>query len=117
MKGNNMKNMELGKIGEDMAADVLRSKGYQILRRNFRCGEGEIDIIAERYGELCFIEVKTRQSFHFGRPCEAVSREKRSHIRRVAGRYLEEMKSKGYIPRRIDFQIIEIVVEHSCHAF
>lgn len=112
-----MKKLELGQIGENMAAEVLRSKGYQILRRNFRCREGEIDIIAERYGEMCFIEVKTRQSFHYGRSCEAVSREKKSRIRKVAGHYLEEMKTRGYIPRRIDFQIIEIVVEHSCHAF
>ncbi len=112
-----MKNLELGKIGENMAAEVLRCKGYEILRRNYRCSHGEIDIIAGRYGEICFIEVKTRQGFAYGRPCESVTREKKQHIRKVAGHYLEDLKKKGYVPRRIDFQIIEIVMEHNCHAF
>lgn len=100
-----------------MAAEVLRNKGYQILRRNYRCRAGEIDIIAQRSGELCFIEVKTRQSFNYGRPCEAVSEEKKKHIRRVARQYLSDMRSRGYVPRCIDFQIIEIVVEHNQRAF
>lgn len=112
-----MNNQELGKMGEDMAAEVLRAKGYDILRRNYRCSAGEVDIIAEKWGELCFIEVKTRQSFAFGRPCESVTREKKKHIRAVAGEYLKDLEEKGYFPRAIDFQIIEIVVEHNLRAF
>lgn len=112
-----MDKRRLGEIGENMAADLLRSKGYDILRRNYRCKSGEIDIIAERYGELCFVEVKTRQGFDYGRPCEAVGSEKKKHIRRTAREYLEEMKERGYFPRRIDFQIIEIVAEHHVNAF
>ena len=108
---------ELGKIGENMAADVLRSKGYQILRRNYRCKSGEIDIIAQKLGEICFVEVKTRQSFNYGRPCEAVTAEKKMHIKKAAGEYLTEMRMKGYVPRFVDFQIIEIIVEHSQRAF
>ena len=107
----------LGKIGENMAAELIRGKGYDILRRNYRCREGEIDIIAERYGEICFVEVKTRQNFHYGRPAESVTREKKQHIRSTARRYLDELKEKGYIPRRIDFQVIEIVAEHHINAF
>ena len=112
-----MDRQKLGSIGENMAVEVLRSKGYQILRRNYRCRAGEIDIIAQRFGELCFIEVKTRQNFNYGRPCEAVNDEKKRHIRRAAREYLNDMKDRGYVPRCIDFQIIEIVVEHSCRAF
>ena len=112
-----MDRKELGRIGENMAADMLRSKGYQILRRNYRCRSGEIDIIAQRFGEVCFVEVKTRQSFNYGRPCQAVTDEKKRHIRKAAHEYLDEMKSKGYVPRCIDFQIIEIVIQHSFRAF
>lgn len=112
-----MDRKQLGEIGENMAAELLRSKGYDILRRNYRCRFGEIDIIAEKYGELCFVEVKTRQGFDYGRPCESVTYEKKKHIRRTAGEYLEELKSRGYIPRRIDFQVIEIVAEHHINAF
>lgn len=112
-----MNRQQFGEIGENMAADLLRCKGYDILRRNYRCPEGEIDIIAEKWGELCFVEVKTRQGFNYGRPCEAVNGEKKQKIRRTAGYYLEEMKEKGYYPRRVDFQIIEIIAEHHAHAF
>lgn len=112
-----MNRLELGRIGETMAAEVLRSKGYEILRRNYRCRSGEVDIIAQRFGEVCFIEVKTRQNFNYGRPCESVTEEKKKHIRLAARHYLDDMKTRGYVPRCIDFQIIEIVVEHSCRAF
>ncbi len=112
-----MDRMKLGKIGENMAAEILRNKGYDILRRNYRCRCGEIDIIAERHGELCFVEVKTRQGFDFGRPCEAVTDEKKRHIRRTAREYIGELKEKGYFPRRVDFQVIEIVAEHHVNAF
>ena len=112
-----MDRRELGAIGENMAAELLRSKGYVILRRNYRCSAGEIDIIAERYGELCFVEVKTRQGFAYGRPCEAVTAEKKRHIRRAAQQYIEEMKAQGYVPRRVDYQIIEIIAEHHVRAF
>lgn len=107
----------LGQIGENMAAELLRGKGYDILRRNYRCREGEIDIIAERYGQISFVEVKTRQGFDFGRPCEAVTEEKKKHIRRAARQYLEAMKKQGYIPRGVDYQVIEIIAEHHPHAF
>ena len=112
-----MDKKKLGEIGENMAAEILREKGYDILRRNYRCREGEIDIIAERYGELCFVEGKTRQGFDFGRPCEAVTFEKKKRIRRTASRYIEEMKKLGYFPRRVDYQVIEIVTEHHVNAF
>ena len=112
-----MDKRELGYIGEGMATELLRRKGYEILQRNYRCTEGEIDIIAQRYGELCFIEVKTRQNLNYGRPCESVTREKKLRIKRAAYHYLEDMKARGYIPRRIDFQIIEIVAQHHVNAF
>ncbi len=106
-----------GRIGESTAADVMRAKGYKILRRNYRCKYGEIDIIAERYGEMSFVEVKSRQSFRYGRPCEVIDEEKKNHIRRAARCYLDEMKEKGYVPRRYDFQVMEVVVQHTTNAF
>lgn len=115
--GTGMDKRRLGEIVENMAAQLLESKGYEILQRNFRCKAGEIDIIALREGELCFVEVKTRQGFDFGRPCEAVTREKMRHIRSAARAYVEERIAAGDPPRRLDFQVIEIVAEHHRHAF
>ena len=63
-----MDNRVFGRIGENAAADVLRAKGYRILKQNYRCRYGEIDIIAEKYGDMSFVEVKTRQNLNFGRP-------------------------------------------------
>ena len=112
-----MTNQQLGKIGEDMAAQLLQAKGYEILQRNYRCREGEVDIIAEQSGEICFIEVKTRQNFRYGRPCESVTEQKKRHIRAAAVRYLHELREQGDFPGRIDFQVIEIVAQQMRHAF
>ena len=56
-----MERRELGAWGEERAAKYLRSKGYTILERNFRCRAGEIDIIALRGGVIAFVEVKQRR--------------------------------------------------------
>lgn len=81
---------DLGKTGERRAALYLERKGYRILRYNYRCPFGEIDLIAlDPSGEiLCFIEVKTRSGTRYGSPWEAVSGRKRSRIRRAAVHFL-----------------------------
>lgn len=69
----NYKQVE-GKIGEDAAAYYLTKHGYRIICRNFRCIQGEIDIIAKDGNNLVFIEVKTRTSTKYGEAKEAVRR-------------------------------------------
>lgn len=63
-------------LGEDAACSYLTRKGYRILERNFRKGYGEIDIIAIIDEILVFIEVKTRTSYSYGTPFEAISKKK-----------------------------------------
>lgn len=60
-------------LGEDLASEYLRKKGYKIIERNFRVGYGEIDIIAVKNKTLVFIEVKSRTSDIFGSPAEAIT--------------------------------------------
>lgn len=112
-----MNNSQLGRIGEDTAAEILRNKGFRILRRNYRCARGEVDIIAAKGPQICFIEVKTRQSMLYGRPCEAIDLSKQKHIKDAAVFYLREMENKGYVPAKISFDVMEIVVEHIKGAF
>jgi putative endonuclease len=112
-----MNNKQLGIIGENTAAELLTAKGYRILERNYRCRLGEIDIIADRAGDISFIEVKTRQGISYGRPCESVTDDKKEHIKRVASWYLKEMETQGYKPNGVAFQIIEVTVEHIEDAF
>ena len=84
--------MELGKTGENRAVEYLDKKGYRVLRRNYRCRSGEIDIIAIDGSTLCFIEVKTRTSLRHGMPCEAVDRRKLEHISRAAAVYMSRYR-------------------------
>src|SRR2546426_11439969 len=79
----------LGRTGERLAAEVLTNRGYRILERNFRCGYGEIDLVAEDGQELVFVEVKTRRGEAFGRPEEAVTIHKQRKLVQVASYYLD----------------------------
>ena len=80
----------LGAAGEVAVAQCYERAGYQILERNWRCREGEIDLILRTGGLLVFCEVKTRSTDAFGTPAEAVTRAKRDQVRRVARRYLDD---------------------------
>lgn len=62
-----------GQVGEEIATDFLREKGYKIITRNFRIRNGEVDIIATHKNILIFIEVKTRTSDEYGEAREAIS--------------------------------------------
>lgn len=112
-----MNNIEFGRIGEDTAAEMLKAKGYEILKRNYRCSTGEIDIIAARDFKLSFIEVKTRSSCFYGRPCEAVDRRKQDGIKKTAANYLREEKDRNCVYDSIGFDVVEIVVNHIENAF
>lgn len=78
----------LGRHGEELAAEHLRRSGMEILDRNWRCPEGEIDIVAADRRVLVVCEVKTRSDTRFGSPLEAVSPRKHARLRRLAVRWL-----------------------------
>lgn len=75
---------ELGRAGEDHAVAYLLKRGYTILERNWRCPQGEIDIVALTEGRLSVVEVKTRRSDGFGHPLEAIDARKRRRLWRLA---------------------------------
>ena len=74
---------ELGRHGEDVAVDYLRGVGLVVLCRNWRCRDGEIDVVATDADRLVVCEVKTRSGTAFGEPAESVTRLKAARIRRV----------------------------------
>jgi putative endonuclease len=78
-----------------MAADWYRANAYEVLDRNWRCREGEIDLIVRRGRTLVFCEVKTRSTDRYGSGVEAVGATKQRRIRRLAGRWLSELKARG----------------------
>ena len=82
------KNKEVGDRGEEIACDFLTERGFRILERNFSAAEGEVDIVAEKDGEVHFIEVKTRSHESHGSPLEAVTARKQERIRKAARLWL-----------------------------
>jgi len=80
---------ELGKKGEELAAQYLKEKGYKILETNWRFGHNELDLVAEDGDTLVVVEVKTRQSNALGDPEMAVTREKQRSIIRSANAYVK----------------------------
>jgi putative endonuclease len=78
----------LGREGEQAAAEYLEKAGLRVLARNWRCSEGEIDIVAAERRVLVVCEVKTRSSTRYGTPLEAITRTKLRRLRRLAGGWL-----------------------------
>ncbi len=99
---------KLGNKGEEIAAQYLEGKGYQIIQRNYHCRSGEIDIICKQARTLVFVEVKTRTSTSFGSPEEAITRTKRDHIRKAALEYIHQ-SSQPFLDMRFD--VIGIMME------
>jgi putative endonuclease len=96
----------VGQRWEALAEKKLEAAGYKILDRNFRTYFGEIDLVAEENGVLCFVEVKGRKGPRFGAPAEAVTFEKRRRIARAARTYVVRRRV-GQRPCRFD--VVSIV--------
>ncbi len=87
---------------EEQAAAWLEQAGLQILERNYRCRQGEIDLIALDGETLVFVEVKYRSGLWAGSPEEAVDRRKQNRIRTVARYYLYQKGLGEDLPCRFD---------------
>ena len=97
----------LGRRGEDAAADFYEKNGYRVLDRNFRCSEGELDLVVACRGVIVFCEVKTRATDHFGIPAEAVSIRKQGRVRRLAARWLEYHRPGAV---EVGFDVVSAIV-------
>lgn len=82
--------LRLGAEGEDRAAAWYHVRGYEIVARNWRCREGELDLICRTGRVVVVCEVKTRRSLDFGHPAEAVTPAKQRRVRQLAARWLRE---------------------------
>lgn len=89
----------LGDRGEAAAAAWYEARGYQVVSRNWRCRQGEIDLIVSSGGAVVFCEVKTRSSNRFGTPAEAVTASKQRRIRGLAVQWLADNPGCGSVVR------------------
>jgi putative endonuclease len=91
--------IERGDIGEKLAAEFLLKLGYEIISRNWRIRQGEIDIIAKDGRTIVFVEVKTAYGDKFGRPEEWVNTAKRRQIGKIAEAWIDKHNPEGYFFR------------------
>lgn len=97
---------ELGNWGESIAARHLESLGLKIVERNWRCPEGEIDLVAQADSLLAFVEVKTRRSRGMGSPEEALTPRKSQKLLQLGALYVAAHDLD--IDWRIDLVAVEI---------
>lgn len=101
-----MTRKDTGDLGEKLACDFLKKRGYRIRETNYRCPEGEIDIVATHRDCLVFIEVRTRTGRGFGTPEESITLHKMRKLREMAARYLQAHEHRGQW--RIDVVAVEL---------
>ena len=94
-------------LGEKIARDFLGKNGYEIIDTNYRCPDGEIDIIAKQKDTLVFIEVRTKKGRSYGSPEESITPLKKEKLRAVAGHYSQH-RSELPAEWRIDVVAIEM---------
>ena len=102
-----MRRKDTGLLGEKLAQDFLKKQGFNIIGTNYRCPEGEVDIIASHNDCLVFVEVRTKTSFVFGSPEESVTRAKKRRLINIAHHYRQNHDN---LPElwRIDFVAVEL---------
>lgn len=98
--------LRFGAAGEDRAAAWYAANGYRVVARNWRCRDGEIDVIAVQGHLVVFCEVKARSSDAFGLPAEAVTAVKQRKLRHLAMTWLAEASVR---PRDIRFDVASIL--------
>jgi putative endonuclease len=102
-----MRRKDTGVLGEKLAGDFLRRRGYHILEANYRCPAGEVDLVARHKDFLVFIEVRTKRSHEFGTPEESITATKKERLRTVAAHY---QQTHHNLPQlwRIDVVAVEL---------
>jgi len=97
----------LGHFGEAIAEGYLRRQGYEIIARNWRCRQGEIDLVARQGGDWVFVEVRTRRGASCGTAEESVTPAKQRRLVRLAQSFLQAEGLED-VPWRIDLVAVEV---------
>ena len=98
----------IGRLGEQIAESYLKTSGYRIIERNYRCPVGEIDLIAEEKGILAFVEVRTLSSRNWGLPQMSINFSKRQKIVKTSLYYLSQTNMWD---RSCRFDIVDVILQ------
>lgn len=102
-----MRRRDTGILGEKLARDFLKQRGYRILETNYRCPQGEIDIVARHKDALVFIEVRTKTNPEFGSPGESITSAKKERMRASAAHYQQTHPNLSQL-WRLDVVAVEL---------
>lgn len=102
---------QTGIDGEKLCSIYLIEKGYEILEKNWRFQQAEIDTIAKKEDMLVIVEVKTRKSNYFGEPEEFVNKQKQKLLIKAANAYIE----KNNLDLEVRFDIVSVLVTGNNH--
>lgn len=107
MPAKGKQRQRLGQLGEELAARLLERQGYIILARNYRCPQGEVDLVAQEGEHLVFVEVRARRGRSYGSPEESLRWPKGERLAAVAEHYLQAHGDQRP-PWRIDLVAVEL---------
>ena len=102
---------EQGEYTESLACQYLEEKGFKLLKRNFNCRFGEIDLIMQDNDNLVFVEVRYRRSTNFGSGAESITTSKQSKLIKTASAYLQQHAKLNKLPSRFDVVSISGFIE------
>ncbi|MGW9168508.1 YraN family protein [Agromyces sp. NPDC055658] len=110
-------NTELGRRGEQLAAEHLEGAGMTVVDRNWRCALGEVDLVARAGATLVFVEVKTRSGAGYGHPFESITPRKLARLRRLAAAWCDETGARADLIRIDAVSVLappsgSVVIEH-----
>jgi putative endonuclease len=100
----------VGRYGEDVAARYVQDAGWQVLDRNWRGRDGELDLVARDGTALVAVEVKTRRGLGYGHPAEAVTARKVARLRRLTAQWVAAHDVR---PASIRIDVIAVLVPRS----
>ena len=97
----------IGRLGEKIALEYLKDKGYKLLEKNFYCHWGEIDLIFKKNDKIIFVEVKTRVGEKKGKPYEAINFYKIQDLKRAINYYLLK---KNCFQSKLSLEVMSIIL-------
>lgn len=95
-----------GSLAEKLACEYLQAQGLTLVTHNYYCKSGEIDLIMHDATYLIFIEVRYRQSNHFGGGLESITKQKQQKLIYTAAHYLQKYANKNHLPSRFDVVLL-----------
>jgi putative endonuclease len=102
---NRLTTRRAGEAAEAMACRYLEQQGLRLIRHNYRCRAGEVDLIMQDGEQLVFVEVRSRRNSRYGTPAESITKTKQKRLYKAAAHYL--LSSRSNAPCRFD--VIAIV--------